>query len=65
MTYHYEVQMNGLRIHTFSSTKLNEEQLDSFNFDVIEIPQYIPQLPDNPLSTPPQSISPLNPYNPE
>jgi hypothetical protein len=56
-TTHYEVRMNGIRIYTFQSIKLNEDQIHSFDFDVDEYqPEYIPQnpppplIPENPLS---------------
>jgi hypothetical protein len=60
--HHYEVKMNDIRIYTFTSTKLNEDQLTSFDFTVEEYePQFIPkELPSNPLSNRPQL--PPNPY---
>jgi hypothetical protein len=53
--HHYEVKMNDIRIYTFTSTKLNEDQLTSFDFTVEEYePQFIlKDLPENSLSNRP------------
>jgi len=48
--------MNGVKIYTFQSIKLNDDQLHEFDFEVNEYqPPYIPQ-----ITLPPLPEYPLN-----